>query len=174
MASISEEHLQEAAEVGLTQPEAEQAWRCFTYIDENGSGTIDESELRYAMQLHGCDVSESSAKKLLSEADSDGSGTLNFKEYCSMLKKKRKDKADRIAKLRGAFEKFDSDGSGYLDRGELKDALTSMGMEPLEDEEIDDMFSMADSDADGKLSIDEFVRVLTMDLEDMIDQSTGY
>uniref|UniRef100_A0A1I8HS97 Troponin C n=2 Tax=Macrostomum lignano TaxID=282301 RepID=A0A1I8HS97_9PLAT len=124
MASISEEHLQEAAEVGLTQPEAEQAWRCFTYIDENGSGTIDESELRYAMQLHGCD-------------------------------------------------KFDSDGSGYLDRGELKDALTSMGMEPLEDEEIDDMFSMADSDADGKLSIDEFVRVLTMDLEDMIDQSTG-
>uniref|UniRef100_A0A1I8JLX1 EF-hand domain-containing protein n=1 Tax=Macrostomum lignano TaxID=282301 RepID=A0A1I8JLX1_9PLAT len=71
-------------------------------------------------------------------------------------------------------DKFDSDGSGYLDRGELKDALTSMGMEPLEDEEIDDMFSMADSDADGKLSIDEFVRVLTMDLEDMIDQSTGY
>uniref|UniRef100_A0A1I8FFP5 Calmodulin n=1 Tax=Macrostomum lignano TaxID=282301 RepID=A0A1I8FFP5_9PLAT len=108
------------------------------------------------MQLHGCDVSESSAKKLLSEADSDGSGTLNFKEYCSMLKKKRKDKADRIAKLRGAFEKFDSDGSGYLDRGELKDALTSMGMEPL---------------GRGDRRHSSFA-VLTMDLEDMIDQST--
>ncbi|PAA47813.1 hypothetical protein BOX15_Mlig030389g1 [Macrostomum lignano] len=123
------------------------------------------------MQVADCDVSENSIKKMMEEVDTDGNGTVSFKEFCAMAKKKQKQKNDRMEKLRKAFSVFDTDGSGYVDRQELKDGLTAMGKEPLTDEEIEELMNLVDMDGDGQLSIEEFARVLTMSVKDMIEQN---
>ena len=46
---------------------------------------------------------------------------------------------------------FDKNNCGYIDANELKEVLKSMG-EPLTDEDIKEMFNLADVDTEGKLN----------------------
>eukprot|EP00927_Polykrikos_kofoidii_P040872 TRINITY_DN34861_c0_g1_i1.p1 TRINITY_DN34861_c0_g1~~TRINITY_DN34861_c0_g1_i1.p1 ORF type:complete len:360 (-),score=76.30 TRINITY_DN34861_c0_g1_i1:108-1187(-) len=57
--------------------------------------------------------------------------------------------------MQRAFEYFDTDGSGTLDKTELQDALPLIG-ENIPQEQIDDLFRLVDADGTGKVSIDEF------------------
>ena len=46
---------------------------------------------------------------------------------------------------------FDKNNCGYIDANELREVLKSMG-EPLTDEDIKEMFNLADVDPEGKLN----------------------
>jgi len=59
-----------------------------------------------------------------------------------------------IPELIAAFQKIDKDGDGQLDRDELKEALSGMG---VNEEDVDAMIKEADVDKDGKISKDEFL-----------------
>merc|ERR1712146_474478 len=60
-----------------------------------------------------------------------------------------------LPELLAAFKKLDKDGDGQLDKEELKEALTCMG---VSDEDIQTMMDEADTDKDGKISKDEFLK----------------
>jgi len=67
--------------------------------------------------------------------------------------------------LRKAFIYLDKDKSGYLDPEEFKGLMTSKG-EAMDASAVDAMmkdFHAADTDGDGKLSIEEFVAFLLDD-----------
>ena len=55
---------------------------------------------------------------------------------------------------------FDKNGDGYISRPELKEALNKLG-EEFSDEEVESMIKEADTDHDGEISYQEFVRVMT-------------
>lgn len=57
--------------------------------------------------------------------------------------------------IREAFEFFDEDHTGYIERKELIDCL-----EGCEEEEIVKLIKQADFNGDGKISPDEFMRYL--------------
>lgn len=58
------------------------------------------------------------------------------------------------------FAKFDADGDGFLDEGEVKQLLEhQLGRKPT-DEELSSYFSELDTDSDGKVSLDEYLKSL--------------
>jgi len=59
-----------------------------------------------------------------------------------------------------AFELFDVNNDGQLSRGELRDALTKMGLDDLSDREVDMLTRSFDLDGDGSIQYKEFARKL--------------
>ena len=63
------------------------------------------------------------------------------------------------ADLKAAFSVFDKDKDGYISRSELRSAMTLM-KEKVTDHELDQVMSEADLDRDGRISFDEFARLM--------------
>jgi len=59
-----------------------------------------------------------------------------------------------IPELIALFDKMDKDGDGQLDREEIKEGLSAMG---VSDEDVDEMIKSADTDGDGKISKNEWL-----------------
>lgn len=64
-----------------------------------------------------------------------------------------------VTQVRGAFNAFDLDKNGYIGAAELRHVYTSIG-EEVQDEEIDEMIKMVDTDGDGQVSIHEFQKMI--------------
>ena len=61
--------------------------------------------------------------------------------------------------MRLAFSYFDKDGSGTISREELRHCLQSDDF-TLKDDEIDNLLSGVDSNADGEVDYDEFITMM--------------
>merc|ERR1711988_1857567 len=96
--------------------------------------------------------------EMINEVDNDGSGTIDFAEFLSLMSKKMKD-ADSEEELMEAFKVFDKDGNGFISAVELRHVMTNLG-EKLTDEEVDEMIREADVDGDGQINYEEFVKVM--------------
>ena len=55
---------------------------------------------------------------MVAEVDADGSGTVDFPEFLSLMARKAKD-ADSEEELREAFKVFDKDGNGFISAAEV-------------------------------------------------------
>ena len=62
-------------------------------------------------------------------------------------------------RMRLAFDHFDEDASGELDRAEFRRAMMDCGMMPL-GFEVESLFREADEDGSGTMELEEFVDVL--------------
>jgi Ca2+-binding EF-hand superfamily protein len=62
--------------------------------------------------------------------------------------------------LRMTFDVMDADGNGSVTKEELKSMLYGLG-EMVSDEYVEDMIAKADTNRDGKIQFDEFVRSAT-------------
>lgn len=71
-----------------------------------------------------------------------------------------------------AFKKVDTDGSGTIDKGELKalmdEASKSIGTSVSENE-LNDIYNGLDKNKDGKLTVDEFTVLIKAVLEAMAE-----
>lgn len=77
----------------------------------------------------------------------------------------RREVGDRIASegLRSVFSSFDTDNSGAISRGELKKALSDMGIQTAKSD-LDYYMGVMDADGGGGISMDEFVAFFESDL----------
>uniref|UniRef100_A0A3Q3J6Z9 EF-hand domain-containing protein n=1 Tax=Monopterus albus TaxID=43700 RepID=A0A3Q3J6Z9_MONAL len=57
------------------------------------------------------------------------------------------------------FRIFDKNGDGFLDRAEFGEILHLTG-ETVTEEDIDEMFGESDSNKDGKIDFDEFLKMM--------------
>ena len=60
--------------------------------------------------------------------------------------------------LQEAFNEFDKDGSGKIDKAELKEALKKLGHEPA-DAKLDEYITRVDVNNDGEVDMSEFVQL---------------
>lgn len=81
---------------------------------------------------------------MINEVDADGSGTIDFPEFLSLMARyfqtkfrKMKD-TDTEEELVEAFKVFDRDGNGLISAAELRHVMTNLG-EKLTDDEVDEM-----------------------------------
>merc|ERR1711931_457500 len=88
--------------------------------------------------------------------DTDGSGQIEFPEFCNMMSHKM-NITDDVEMVRLAFRTLDKGGSGSISTNEFKHLMTHIG-DVLSEEEVMMLINAADKDGDGTLDFEEFVR----------------
>ncbi|CAM4510651.1 unnamed protein product [Lepidochelys kempii] len=130
----------------------------FSLFDKDGDGSITTGELGTVMWSLGQNPTEAELQDMVGELDTDGSGTVDFPEFLSLMARKMRD-MDSEEEIREAFWVFDEDGIGYISAAELRHVMTNLG-EKLTDEEVDEMIKEADADGNGQVNYEEFVRMM--------------
>ncbi len=134
----------------------------FAKFDKDGSGHIDKNELRSVMDELGKEVTDKELDQMLAHADKDGNG-VDFSEFVLMMGKQVAEDGGEESILAEAFKVFDRDGSGYIDRDEMQDIfkrLETNSFRTLTPSQVDDMLKEADTNGDGKISYEEFVKIM--------------
>jgi serine/threonine-protein phosphatase 2B regulatory subunit len=95
--------------------------------------------------------------------DEDGGGDVDFQEFVSGLSA-FSSKGNKEQKLQFAFKVYDIDRDGYISNGELFIVLKMMVGSNLKDQQlqqiVDKTIMEADLDRDGKISFEEFTKMV--------------
>ena len=125
----------------LSQEQVAELKQSFNEFDVDGGGTITTRELGYAMRAMGMNPTENELLELINEVfaddedivvtntcqyDTDGSGQIEFPEFCNMMSHKMSDNDDEEM-VRLAFRALDKDGSGSITTAEFKHLMTHIG-----------------------------------------------
>jgi len=126
----------------------------FDTFDKNSDGTISTKELHAAMRRAGQNPTESEVQDMINTVDVDGSGFVEFPEFCNLMYKKISD-ADTENELKETFRVFSKDNEGCITAEELKFVLTHLPGK-VTYKEIDEMIKTVDKNGDGKINYSEF------------------
>merc|ERR1712142_1141218 len=100
-------------------------------------------------------------KEIIDEIDIDGSGLLEFGEFCQLAARFLVEEDEEALKkeLKEAFRIYDKEGNGYISTDTLKEILKELDNK-LSDEDIDNIIEEADEDGSGTLDFDEFMEMM--------------
>merc|ERR1711924_197598 len=131
----------------LSEEQLDEIREAFSLFDFDASGAIDVRELKAAMRALGLEVKNEELKKMVSDVDNDGNGTIEFVEFLGMMTGKmgEKDSREDIEKV---FKLFDNDSTNKITFANLARVAEELG-ETIDDEELQDMINQADRDGDG-------------------------
>merc|ERR1712057_115951 len=95
---------------GLSEEQMDEIREAFNLFDGDQSGAIDVRELKAAMRALGFEIKNEELKKMASDIDNDGNGTIEFGEFLGMMTGKmgEKDSREDIEKV---FKMFDDDAT---------------------------------------------------------------
>ncbi|MBA0835446.1 hypothetical protein Goarm_007726, partial [Gossypium armourianum] len=122
------------------------------------AGCITTKDLGTVVRSLGQNPTEAELQGMINEVDADQNGTIDFPEFLNLIARKMKD-TDSEEELKEAFKVFDKDQNGFISAAELRHVMTNLG-EILTDEEVDEMIHEADTDGDGQVNYEEFVRMM--------------
>lgn len=142
----------------LTEEHIAEYKEAFSIYDRSGDSHITSKELGTVLRSLGQNPTEEELQAMIRRVDKDGSGTIDFPEFLTMMAEKMKD-TDTEEEILQAFSVFDKDGKGYVSASELRHVMTNLG-EKLTDEEVDEMVKEADVDASGQINYRNFVKMM--------------
>jgi len=145
----------------MSEEQVAELKQAFNEFDVDGGGTINTTELGYAMRAMGMNPTEQELLDLINEYDTDGSGMIEFPEFCNMMSDKMNTVNDADM-IRMAFRVLDKYGTGTISSKNFKHLMTHIG-DKLSEAEVEEMIAEADKDGDGTLNYEEFVKMLTTD-----------
>ena len=137
----------------------DQARILFDKLDVSGTGFIDAKD--YCRVLRGyADIEQ--IKKRIEKDDVDGDGRISFEEFYQSLQAVEYSepqaffRADGSVKWFDIFRYYDVDGSGYLEKDELRHFFVDKGA--MTEEELDALMDEMDSiQKDGRISFAEML-----------------
>jgi len=151
----------EMTDTKMSEEQIAELKQAFNEFDVDGGGTINTTELGYAMRAMGMNPTEQELLDLINEYDTDGSGMIEFPEFCNMMSDKMNAVNDEDM-IRMAFRVLDKYGTGTISSKSFKHLMTHIG-DKLSEAEVEEMIAEADKDGDGTLNYEEFVKMLTTD-----------
>merc|ERR1712072_750968 len=79
----------------LSDEQLDEIREAFSLFDSDASGQIDVRELKAAMRALGLEVKNEELKKMVTDVDNDGNGTIEFNEFLQMMTGKMGEKDTR-------------------------------------------------------------------------------
>ena len=146
----------------------EELKEAFTLFDTNHSGAIDARELKAAMRALGLEVTKAQCSAMFREVDKDPETDLDFNDFCKIMAPRLK-KADTRDEVMKVYMLFDADKQGFITHRELRKMADDCG-ETLTDAELHEMIAEADRTGDGKITFDEFFRVMKKNSNDPMNE----
>ncbi|GAB1603578.1 cell death 6-like isoform X1 [Argonauta hians] len=125
-------------------------WSVFQKVDRDQSGQISSKELQDALS-NGTwtPFNPETVRLMVGMFDRDNSGTINFQEFSQLWK--------YVTDWQNTFRTFDTDGSGSIDRNELKQALQTFGYR-LSDPFYGMLVKRFDRQGRGVIAFDDFIQ----------------
>lgn len=133
----------------LTPEEIAEFREIFNLVDKDGGGSITKVELAELMDTLGIDASTEEIDMMISEIDQDGNGDIDFEEFVAVMSRKV-NATYTCDQVKIAFKVFEGNcPPGYVRREALVKALTTYGIDKLNEEQALDLVSQLDVDSHG-------------------------
>merc|ERR1739838_622971 len=141
---------------------------CFDLFDTKKQEFLSGDDLGEIMRAMGFRPTEEELADLLHEVDEDGSGEIEFGEFCQLcatflvedppLETMKKE-------LKDAFRVYDKEGQGFITTETLRGLISEL-LAPLTDEELEGIIEELDEDGSGSMDFDEFCEMMMTKPED--------
>ena len=134
--------------------------KLFNQIDNNGDGKISKAELLKGFsERYTSDTLESDVEEIYKNLDMDNNGYIEYEEFVRAAVSKEYFVKENV--LRYAFRYFDKDGSGEITFDEIE-ALFSQSVpdKTKVHETLSNIIKEVDINEDGKITYDEFCKVM--------------
>ncbi|KAI3420162.1 hypothetical protein GPALN_003484 [Globodera pallida] len=150
----------------IDEEEIEEFQRFFDMFDKSRNGYIMATQLASILDVMEQDYDEKTLRKLIRKFDADGSGKLEFDEFCALVYTvgNSVDKETLRNELKDAFRLFDKEGNGYISTQTLKELLHEIAPD-LSDNELDAAVDEIDEDGSGKIEFEEFWELMAGESE---------
>merc|ERR1712039_856537 len=131
---------------GLETDEIKVLKICFGLFDTKKQEFLGADDLDDILRAMGFRPSKEELKEILEEIDEDGSGEIEFGEFCQLCAKflvEEPDEETMKAELKEAFRCFDKEGSGFITTDQLREIIGEI-----------------DEDGSGTMDFDEFCQMM--------------
>ena len=135
---------------------------CFDLFDTNKQDFLSGDDLGEIMRAMGFRPTEEELAELLHEVDEDGSGEIEFGEFCQLCATFLVEDPDietMRKELKDAFRVYDKEGQGFITTETLRGLIAEL-LAPLTDEELDGIIEELDEDGSGSMDFDEFCEMM--------------
>jgi len=155
-ASKFRRHCLEMMAWSLTSEERAKVREDFLKMDEDKQGTISLQEMKKVIEAS-YDIADAEVKKIFDALDTNNDDEIHYSDFLAAMVSTRIVMHDDM--LRAAFDKFDTDQSGYITVGNMHEVLG----ETCNENQISSLLAEADQLKDGRVSYAEFVSYLRGD-----------
>ena len=166
--------------------------KAFQYVDLDGSGTVNRSEIERALKLWNVPLEPGKLDALMAMCDTTGDGEISYAEFVHALARDKTTRGQlakqekkvqpssekikeqqalsaatdginqRFTRMRDAFKWVDVDNSGTVSFTELQRAIDLLGV-PMTPEKLELLWNACDTNANGEISYAEFVNAFARD-----------
>merc|ERR1712108_111828 len=135
---------------------------CFDLFDSKKQDFLSADDLDEILRAMGFRPSKEELMDILAEIDEDGSGEIEFGEFCQLCAKFLVEDPDvdtMKRELKDAFRIYDKNGEGFITMDTLRGLISEL-LSPLTDEELDGIIDELDEDGSGTMDFDEFCEMM--------------
>lgn len=153
----------------LTQDKIQHYEAQFLQSDTSGTGNIGRLDLGGMFTRLGVPLNAKQLDSIIAEVDKDGSGSIDFDEFCSMMVKltgvrkrismREYVDPEEIVRYRQVFDHYDVSGDGSISVKELDSLLRKMGV-VLTKSQVDALLHKYDADGSGEVDFQEFGAIM--------------
>ena len=131
-------------------------------FDTKKQDYLSADELGEIMRAMGFRPTEEELVDLVKEIDEDGSGQIEFAEFCQLCATFLVEDPDietMKKELKDAFRIYDKEGQGFITNDVLKDILREID-NTLTEDDLDHIIEEVDEDGSGTMDFDEFQEMM--------------
>merc|ERR1712002_227674 len=147
---------------GLEVDEVKCLKNCFDLFDSKKQEFLSADDLDEILRAMGFRPSKEELMDILAEIDEDGSGEIEFGEFCQLCAKFLVEDPDietMKRELKDAFRIYDKNGEGFITMDTLRGLISEL-LSPLTTEELDGIIAELDEDGSGTMDFDEFCEMM--------------